>query len=417
MERADLMRLLGAAPAAAEPRDVVVEEREPARFISSFTAAVAAGGTVFLADPAWGARERAQFAALTRLHVRRAADEGAGGRLSATIGHSRAERGWLCIPTGGSSGNLKLARHDGETLAAAVTGFCAHFGVARVNAVGLLPLHHVSGFMAWMRTVLTGGTYLPWDWKQVETGRRPALPSDGGDWFLSLVPTQLQRLLGSADAEAWLRGFRAVFVGGGPAWPELIEAGAAAGLPLAFSYGMTETAAMVAALRPEEFLAGGRGSGTAMPHARLSLDDGGRIGIESASLFRGYWPEAREGAAWLTEDLGEFDERDSLHVRGRRDALIITGGEKVDPAEVETALRATGLFADVAVIGVPDAEWGQAVVACYPAEGGAVDAVALDGLSAFKRPKRYVAVPAAEWPRNAQGKVNRAALRERVTQV
>jgi o-succinylbenzoate---CoA ligase len=395
MERVDLIRLLGAETAVSEPRDVVVEERDPERFIAAFTEAVAAGGTVFLADPNWGERERAQFNALV---AQRGPADG---------------RGWLCIPTGGSSGNIRLARHDEETIAAAVGGFCGHFGVDRVNVVGLLPLYHVSGLMAWMRTVLTGGSYLPAAWKAVEAGERPALPVGEGEWFLSLVPTQLQRLLGDNEAEDWLRGFRAVFIGGGPSWPELIEAGAKARLPLAFSYGMTETAAMVAALRPEEFRAGVRGSGRPMPHARIALDDDGRVGIAGVSLFRGYWPGSRGEGAWLTDDLARFDEDGSLHVLGRRDALIITGGEKVDPAEVEAALRATGLFADVAVVGLTDPEWGQIVAACYPADGFAGGAwPELAALAGFKRPKRYVAV--ADWPRNEQGKVSRAVLRERV---
>jgi o-succinylbenzoate---CoA ligase len=251
----------------------------------------------------------------------------------------------------------------------------------------------------------------------LEAGERPALSVNEGDWFLSLVPTQLQRLLGDAEAEDWLRGFKAVFIGGAPAWPELIEAGRAARLPLAFSYGMTETAAMVTALRPEEFLTGAQGSGTVLPHAQVTLDEEGRVVIAGASLFYGYWPETRAAGAWATEDSGRFDERGSLHVLGRRDALIITGGEKVDPAEVERVLRGTGQFADVAVIGVPDAKWGEAVVACYslefaPHDLEAVARVLGSHLAGFKHPKRYVAV--ARWPRNAQGKVNRAELRENV---
>lgn len=405
MERADLSRLLGVELAVGEAHDVIVEAREPERFIERFTHGVAAGGRVFLADPGWGARERAQFNALLKQRP--------------DAGREHDGRGWLCIPTGGSSGEMKLARHDEETVSAAVNGFCAHFDVKRVNAVGLLPLHHVSGMMAWLRTVLTGGAYLPWSWKAIEAGERPALPArgeEGAAWFLSVVPTQLQRLLGDSEAEEWLRGFHAIFVGGGPAWPELVEAGAKARLPLAFSYGMTETVAMVTALRPEEFLSGARGCGRALPHGRVVIGANGELSVESASLFRGYWPERRSEGAWQTEDLGRFDERGGLCVLGRRDALIITGGEKVDPAEVELALRADARFRDVAVVGVPDGEWGQAVVACYLAsDSGAAALVeagppALEALSAFKRPKRYVAFSPAEWPRNEQGKVSRREL-------
>jgi O-succinylbenzoic acid--CoA ligase len=151
-----------------------------------------------------------------------------------------------------------------------------------------------------------------------------------------------------------------------------------------------------------------------LPHARVALGADGGIRIGGASLFRGYFPERREAEEdFATEDLGEFDARGHLHVLGRRDAMIITGGEKVNPTEVEEALRATGEFEDVAVIGAPDADWGAVVVACYPEGERApkVQAVkrALGAkLAGFKRPKRYVAI--AEWPRDARGKLDRAKL-------
>lgn len=394
MERAELARLLGGR--AAGRRDVVVAEAAFAPFRSAFAEAVAGSGRVFLTDPGWGAVERGQFETLRGL-------ETVGG----------GARGWLLLPTGGSSGRMKLARHGARTIGAAVAGFAAHFGVRRVNVIGLLPLYHVGGFMAWMRAVMTGGEFLPWDWRRLAAGARPPVPD--GEWFLSLVPTQLQRLLEDAAAVEWLRRFRAVFIGGGPSWAELMERGAEARLPLAFSYGMTETAAMVAALRPEEFLAGRRNSGRALPHARLAVADDGVITVESASLFLGYHPGAREAGPWRTEDLGTIDADGFLTVAGRRDGLIISGGKKIDPGEVEAALRATGFFADVAVIGWPDEAWGERVVACVP-EGAAVPdeaavKAALGGvLAAHKRPKTIVAV--TPWPRNALGKINRAALAE-----
>ena len=301
-------------------------------------------------------------------------------------------------------------------MAAAVRGCCEHFHVDRIDAIGVLPLNHVSGLMAWMRCALTGGRYVPWDWADLEAGRWPQ--TGGGDWFLSLVPTQLQRLMTRPDSGERLRRFRAVFVGGGPAWPDLLDRAADARLPLAPGYGMTETAAMVTALRPEEFLAGRRGCGAALPHARLQLDGDGRIKIAAASLFRGYYPDWREGGGfWPTEDLGELGEDGNLQVLGRRDAVIISGGKKIEPGEVEAVLRATGQFADVAVVGVPDAEWGEAVVACYPAESKAPDlesvARSLSGaLAPHKRPKQYLPIV---WARNAQGKISRQAVKALAT--
>jgi O-succinylbenzoic acid--CoA ligase len=443
MERAELARRLGAARMAPEPHDVVVGEREPARFRAALAGAVAAGGTVFLANPDWGTAERTQFDALVATSAQRStlnlepstskcrvraesgstarAGDGAGPDWQSKfqIPNSKFDFGWLCIPTGGSSGRLKLARHDQDTLHPAVRGFAAHFGVTRLNAVGVLPLHHVGGLMGWLRCALTGGEFLDLEWKTLEAGKMPALPMKEEGWFLSLVPTQLHRLLARPAMVAWLREFRAVLVGGGALWPELAEAAAKAGVPLAPTYGATETAAAAAALRPAEFLAGRRGCGTALPHARVTVAVDGSIRVESESLFRGYWPDWREPGVWPTGDRGGLDEHDGLQVLGRSDALIVTGGEKVDPAEVEAALRASGEFDDVAVLGVPDPEWGSAVVACYPAGGRSPDsarlAAALTPLAAHKHPKRWVALTG--WPRNAAGKLDRGELARRANAV
>jgi O-succinylbenzoic acid--CoA ligase len=378
MERAELTKLVRATGYAEE--------------VSGFT---------FLCNPKWTAREREEVTALEQSVLPKAK-----GRASSV----EEKTGWLGVPTGGTSGGIRFARHDERTLTAAVNGFCAHFDLKRVNAVDVLPAYHVSGLMARVRCAATGGEHRPWAWKDLETGRWPELGQ--GDWVLSLVPTQLQRLLALPTAVEWLRGFRIIFVGGGPVWPELADAAAQAQLPVSLSYGMTETAAMVAALRPAEFLAGARSSGGALPHARISLTAEGLVKIAGDSVFRGYFPGETNAHEFVTEDLGRRDEHGQWHVLGRRDAVIITGGKKVQPAEVEAALRASGEFSDVAVVGVPDAEWGQVVVACYAAAGRAPDlarvAASLESLAAFKRPKRLVAV--ANWPRNAQGKLNRAAL-------
>jgi O-succinylbenzoic acid--CoA ligase len=390
MERAKLADLLSRYRSAATTGSASIEEATPEGFMASFANAVSGGGDVFLTNPSWQATERAAF--------RRLAGAGDSG-----------ERGWLMIPSGGAAGGLKFARHDSETIAAAVGGFCGHFGMERVNSVGVLPLHHVSGLMAWMRSAMTGGTYVPWPWKQIEAGRFP--PEVPADCCLSLVPTQLQRLIASADAAAWLRKFRVIFIGGGPAWDGLVDEAARLELPLSASYGATETAAMVAAQRPEEFLNGMRGCGSALPHARIDLVDG-VVRVAGESVFRGYFPSIGDEKSWVTGDLGVFGNDGSLLILGRGDDLIVTGGKKVSPVEVEAALRSSGEFEDVAVIGVPDPEWGQSVVACHPGGKGTPDMgrvrAALTGLASYKHPKRYAAV--SPWLRNAQGKINRLEL-------
>lgn len=376
MERADLIRLLRTTGVAVER-----------------------SGGVFLCDPQWTPAERAQAEVLMN---------------QAPVEEGGAGRGWLAVRTGGSGGGVKFARHDESTLGAAVAGFGAHFGLVRVNAVNVLPAHHVSGLLAVVRCAATGGEHVAWDWKRLETGDLPALRAVQDGWVISLVPTQLQRLLARPEMRDWLARFRVIFIGGGPLWPDLADAAAAAGLRVAISYGMTETAAMVAALTPEEFLAGERSCGRPLPHARVDLTADGVVRVAGESVFLGYWPETRPAGPFETEDLGRIDAQGGLHVLGRRDAMIISGGKKIAAADVEAALRASGEFADVAVIGVPDAGWGEIVVACYPADAKRAPdlARAVAALAPAQRPKRFVPIP--DWPRNVQGKINRAELRRRV---
>lgn len=397
MERAELARLLGAKGAVAGGR--LVAESDPRRFMTALAAAVAGAGEVFLGDPGWGERERARLAA--QKSARLVAPKPVSG-----------EGGWLMIPTGGSTGGLKFARHDAATIAAAVQGFRSHFNLNRVNAVGVLPLWHVSGLMGWMRCALSGGEYRPLDWRQVEAGGHPALPAKKDGWSISLVPTQLERLLRSDRTVEWLRCFRLVFVGGGPSQTDLLARAGEAKLPVVLSYGMTETAAMVAAQREGDFLRGDRACGTAMPHARLSVRADGIVRVQGPSVFHGYYPEWREGEFFATADEGALDAQGRLTILKRRDWVIISGGEKIDPEEIEAVLRATGEFADAAVVGVPDAEWGQKVIVVYPAvqepDMGKVERALSNGLPTYKRPK--LLVPLAEWPRTAAGKLNRTEL-------
>ena len=131
MTRAELAQLLGVtlqAPAPQPSAPVVISEGDPQKFMAAFAGAVASGGTVLLADPNWGENERTQLAELV-------GSSGFSSQLSA-FGHT----GWLMIPTGGTSGHLKFARHDEQTLSAAVRGFATHFEISRINAMGVLPL-------------------------------------------------------------------------------------------------------------------------------------------------------------------------------------------------------------------------------------------------------------------------------------
>lgn len=390
--------------AAGDSAPLLLLEPDPIAYATQAVAALASGRDIFLGNPHWTAAETA--AAETRT---RAARPAAPGRVM--------------IATGGSRGSLRFAIHTPDTLTAAADALQAQLGGGPINSLCLLPLHHVSGFQQLVRALATDGELWLGNWRQIAAGHRPEIPATG-NWMLSLVPAQLQRLIGDTAACIWLRGFTTILLGGAPAGITLLEQARAAGLPLAQAYGATETAAVFAWQSPADFLAGVGGL-RPLPHATIRLLDPetaqpvapgtiGRIEVTASSLFHGYWPELRPPGPWITDDLGTVSADGRLHVLGRADAAINTGGEKVHPAEVEAALRATGAFSEVIVLGASDARWGETVTAFYPA-GDQPDLNAVEDrlrgqLSAPKLPRRWIAV--AVWPRTAQGKTDRAALRE-----
>lgn len=336
-----------------------------------------------------------------------------------------SDRGLILIPTGGSSGEVRLATHTWDTLSASVAGFCEYFGDRVFDCCCVLPLYHVSGLMQVLRSLLSGGraTVLPFS----QLKARFAAGEFEIAWldrdFLSLVPTQLQGLLDLGAGE-WLASFKTVLLGGAPAWPELLVAARGLGIRLALTYGSTETASQVATLKPEAFAAGNNSNGQILPHAQVTIrgesgeilaaGNTGKIAIAASSLFLGYYPDYRlEQQVFYTDDRGWLDDRGYLYVTGRDSRKIIAGGENVFPEEVEAAILATGLVADVCVIGRRDRYWGEAVTAVYvPRSLGISEAEIAAGLqgklSRYKHPKRWVCVP--KLPRNAQEKVDLAAV-------
>lgn len=429
-------------PASAPPT-LFLSESDPWHFLAYFIAACSSPCTVVLGNPTWTETEWHQAIELTKpdliLSQTVGKQQAADNRQSAAPLHLLSPAHPLpliLIPTGGSSGTLRFAMHTWDTLTASVSGFQQHFQVERVNSLCVLPLYHVSGLMQFMRSFLSGGKLAIVPFKSLQAGDYPALPTE--HFFLSLVPTQLQRLLQAgadqeqAAAEGWGHGriFSApsplspsphltILLGGAPAWAELLESARNHNLPIAPTYGMTETAAQIATLKPAEFLQGRSGCGRVLPHAQVTIraasgqelppNQVGRVAIAAKSLMLGYFPQVSTKAELLTADLGFLDEAGYLHILGRADGAIISGGENVFPAEVEAAIWQTGLVIDVCVVGLTDPEWGQIVTAVYvPAQTATVEeikAAIAPTLCRYKQPKHWVAVAAL--PRNAQGKINR----------
>jgi len=404
-----------------QPRRILLAEAEPLGFLAGFVAAADTQAILALGNPQWGKAEWQQAIALLQPDLIWGQPPFDLSGWPAPIQQESIPAGTILIPTGGSSGQLRFVCHTWQTLMASVKGFQSFFQVPAIHSCCVLPLYHVSGLMQFLRSLTTGGQFAIFPFRIFGTGAMTFF--NPSDWFLSLVPTQLERLLQAGESD-WLAQFHTILLGGAPAWPALYQQARQRRLPLAPTYGMTETAAQVATLHPSDFLQGKTGYRVS-PHAHISITNHqgdllpwgqtGQITLQAKSLMTGYYPAqpmAPLTAGFLTDDLGYFDSEGYLHLYGRASDKIISGGENIFPAEVEAALRATGGVEDVAVVGLEDDDWGQAVTAVYVPVStvslGALQHRLRDRLSRYKQPKHWVAVAAL--PRNSQGKLNRREL-------
>jgi o-succinylbenzoate---CoA ligase len=307
----------------------------------------------------------------------------------------------LVVATSGSSGRAKGVELTYGALQHAAAATHARLDVAVGDRwLCCLPLHHVAGFQMLVRSQLLDN--LP-----VFTPPEPSAISAATDaTLISLVPTMLVRLL---DAGVDLSRFRRVLLGGAAPGEALLARARQAGVPVVTSYGMTETAG------------GCVYDGRPLDGVEVALLPGNRIALRGPMLMRGYrlrddlTAAALEDGWFHTADRGELLPDGTLRVTGRVDTVINTGGEKVDPAEVAAVLRAHPGIADIAVVGLDDAEWGQRVTAvCVAADPrqppGLADLRAFGGrhLAGFQLPRELLVV--REIPRTALGKVDAGAL-------
>ena len=300
-----------------------------------------------------------------------------------------------------------------------------------------------------------GGLYcIPY----VMAGARHVVPASGGFDAVELfalsqrlgrlclfaAPTMVKRLVDHAEAtQADASGFRTIVYGGAPMYAADMErALRAMGPCFAQIYGQGESPMTITALgradladtahpRYAERLAsvGVRHSvvevrvagpdGTALPPGEV-----GEVLVRGDTVMAGYWQDEAATAAalrggWLwTGDMGTLDADGTLTLKDRSKDVIISGGSNIYPREVEEVLLLHPAVAEVSVIGAPDPEWGEVVVAFVvlragqQADDAALDALCLAHIARFKRPKRYCFVPAL--PKNNYGKVLKTALREQL---
>lgn len=255
---------------------------------------------------------------------------------------------------------------------------------------------------------------------------------------LFIVPAALQMLLNHPDcAKTDFSRLRYILYGASPIPLELLrQCIAMFGAEFIQAYGMTETTGTVCTLPPEDHSVDGnprmRSAGKPLPGVEIRIRGSqgetlpageiGEILTRSSNNMLGYWklPDATastmDADGWIaTGDVGYLDEDGYVYIYDRAKDMIITGGENVYPAEVESAIYGHPDVLEVAVIGVPDAKWGEAVKAvCVPKPGCTIDPDSVIGwarerVAGFKVPKSVDAIAAL--PRNPSGKILRRELR------
>jgi O-succinylbenzoic acid--CoA ligase len=342
----------------------------------------------------------------------------------------------VVVGSGGSSGARRWCVQPLAHLragAAATASWLQGCGIDPAACLHLnpLPLHHVSGLLPGIRARQWGASLR---WLPPELLRQPAqlaaavpLPRDR-PVLLSLVPTQLGRLLADRHGRAWLAGCRLIWVGGAPLPAPLAAQARRAALPLSPCYGATETAAMVSALAPEPFLAGAQGCGLPLPDVRLRIGSGEALEVATGRLSPGFLEAGAlrplplaPGGWWRSGDAACLAADGSLQLRGRLDGALHSGGVTVFPEVLELRLQEEAVAAGLAVEAVlllaeDDPEWGQRLVALVRPAAGVEPGPLLAALAALvapwppaERPRRWL--PCPELAASSAGKWERGRWR------
>ena len=340
--------------------------------------------------------------------------------------------------TSGTTGKPKGALISQKNVLALMDNGCRELGPFHETSRSLvcMPLFHVAG-SAWLFFGLAAGCRNDLVVDIDPGGILDQIEQNEISCTL-MVPTVIQMVTTEAESRGTtVSGLATLCFGASPMPAELLKRAKCVFPDTNFIhvYGMTETTCMFTSLDPAELRANRRleSCGKPFPDAEMKIVDPhgaevpagavGEIICRTPQLMAGYWnrPDATDKAirdGWYhTGDAGYLDEEGFLYIRDRIKDLVITGGENVYPAEVENAVLAHPAVADVAVIGVPDAKWGEIVLAAIVLREGQTvtddDLRSTVGarLARFKVPKRIERVKAL--PRNGAGKVTKEALRAR----
>jgi O-succinylbenzoic acid--CoA ligase len=319
--------------------------------------------------------------------------------------------------TSGTSGQPRGVAISIEALRANARASAERLGLSRGDTwLASLSPAHVGGLALITRSLLLGSRLLVLGSFNAERVNEHLSEIT----HVSLVPTQLSRILDARNDEPPPETLRCVLVGGAQTPKGLLDRAISAGWPIALTYGLTELTSQVATAPPDLTQEKPGTVGAPLSGVEVRLDQGGEIHARGDTIASGYVGDCSEsftdGEGWhRTGDLGSFDSDGHLWVTGRRTDRIVTGGVTVDAAEVEEVLRSHPTVADACVVGIPDEEWGERVGAWVEPDGEGATSAVLDTylrelLSSPKIPRSYhFGTPV---PRNANGKLDRTTVRQ-----
>jgi O-succinylbenzoic acid--CoA ligase len=298
----------------------------------------------------------------------------------------------VVVHTSGSSGRPKPVELTYGNWLWSALGSAVALGLdPQERWLSALPLSHVGGLSIVLRSAICATTAVVHEGFDTERVLYELMRPDGAT-VVSLVPTTLQRLLDAGLREP--PALRWALLGGAPISPALLGRAAAAGVPVAATYGLTEACSQVTT----------NGAPLFCTTVRLAPD--GEVLVSGPTVA----PAA--GPALHTGDLGAWNADGTLHIAGRKADTIVTGGENVAPAEVEAVLESHPAVAEAAVHGRADREWGEAVVATVVLRADASEddlrAYCAARLAPFKVPKAIRFADAL--PRTRSGKLMRDRL-------
>ncbi|BAQ61492.1 O-succinylbenzoic acid--CoA ligase [Geminocystis sp. NIES-3708] len=381
---------------------IFIAETEHSKFISAFFASIITNSCVFLINSHWQSNEWEQINNIVKPDI-------IFGNINYNFSSFKQKSPsftGIMIPTGGTSGKIKFAIHTWATLTASAIGFYQYFENLPINSYCCLPLYHVSGLMQVIRSFISQGKLVINSFQNLKNNLD--IIEDYQDYFISLVPTQLQFFLDNNPQ--YLSQFKTVLVGGASVYPHQILLANKYNIPLALTYGMTETASGISILKPKENRENNYNTGQILPHAQVIINDNKSdiIKIKSTSLFKGYYPYFQNIDIWTTDDIGYIDQEGNLWILGRNSQKIITGGENVFPLEIESVILATKLVKDVHIIGKKDDYWGEVITAFYVPINNSIKnedikVKLVSQIAKYKIPKIWQKV--SQIPRNSQGKI------------